>query len=164
RSFTVGRSEQYWIPLHIAPVRVTGPQDSGEHIAYPVVARLRAGASAAAVQAEVKMVMTRLRSVWDGLAGRDSRPVVTSLHGRRSGERCHALLPLFAAVGVLLPAACANSATLSLARAGRRDREFAVRLALGASRWRIVRFVLIENLVLAAGGALLGLLLVTASL
>src|SRR5262247_3582631 len=78
RSFTVGRSEQYWIPLHVDPVRVTGPQASGEHIAYPVVARLRAGASAATVQAEIAMVMTRLRSVWVGLAGRDSRPVVTS--------------------------------------------------------------------------------------
>src|SRR5215468_8705661 len=164
RSFTVGRSEQYWVPLHIAPVRVTGPQESGEHIAYPVVARLRAGASAAAVQAEVKMVMTRLRSVWDGLAGRDSRPVVTSLHEQRYGDSRKPLLLLFGAVGALLLSACANIANLSLARAGRREREFAVRLALGASRWRIVRFVLIENLVLAAGGALLGLLLVTASL
>jgi putative ABC transport system permease protein len=164
RSFTVGRSEQYWIPLHVDPVRVTGPQESGEHIAYPVVARLRAGASAAAVQAEVQMVMTRLRSVWDGLVGRDSRPVVTSLHEQRYGESRKPLLLLFGAVGVLLLTACANIANLALARAGRREREFAVRLALGASRWRIVRFVLIENLVLAAGGALLGLLLVTASL
>src|SRR5262247_3267040 len=164
RSFTVGRSEQYWVPLHINPVRVTGPQESGEHIAYPVVARLRAGASAAAVQAEVEMVMTRLRSVWDGLAGRDSRPVVTSLHEQRYGESRKPLLLLFGAVGVLLLTACANIANLSLARAGRREREFAVRLALGASRWRIVRFVLIENLLLAAGGALLGLLLVRASL
>jgi len=164
RSFTVGRSEQYWVPLHIAPVRVTGPQESGEHIAYPVVARLRAGASAAAVQAELEMVMTRLRSVWDGLDGRGSRPVVTSLHEQRYGESRKPLLLLFGAVGVLLLTACANIANLALARAGRREREFAVRLALGASRWRIVRFVLIENLVLAAGGALLGLLLVTASL
>ncbi|MGH8310489.1 MAG: ABC transporter permease, partial [Steroidobacteraceae bacterium] len=164
RSFTVGRYEQYWIPLHVDPVRVTGPQESGEHIAYPVVARLRAGASAAAVQAELEMVMMRLRSVWDGLAGRDSRPVVTSLHEQWYGESRKPLLLLFGAVGVLLLTACANIANLSLARAGRREREFAVRLALGASRWRIVRFVLIENLVLAAGGALLGLLLVTASL
>jgi putative ABC transport system permease protein len=164
RSFTVGRSEQYWVPLHIDPVRVTGPQKSGEHIAYPVVARLRAGASAAAVQAEVEMVMTRLGSVWKGLVGRASRPVVTSLHEQRYGESRKPLLLLFGAVGVLLLTACANIANLALARAGRREREFAVRLALGASRWRIVRFVLIENLVLAAGGALLGLLLVTASL
>src|SRR5262247_1755037 len=164
RSFTVGRSEQYWIPLHVAPVRVTGPQESGEHIAHPVVARLRAGASAAAVQAEVEMVMTRLRSVWDGLVGRDSRPVVTSLHEQRYGESRKPLLLLFGAVGVLLLSACANIANLALARAGRRAREFAVRLALGASRWRIVRFVLIENLLLAAGGALLGLPLVRASL
>jgi putative ABC transport system permease protein len=164
RSFTLGRPEQYWVPLHIDPVRVTGPQASGEHIAYPVVARLRAGASAAAVQAEVEMVMTRLRSVWAGLVGLDSRPVVTSLHEQRYSDSRKPLLLLFGAVGVLLLTACANIANLALARAGRREREFAVRLALGASRWRIVRFVLIENLVLAAGGALLGLLLVTASL
>src|SRR5499427_4480852 len=164
RSFTVGRSEQYWVPLHIAPVRVTGPQESGEHIAYPVVARLRAGASAAAVQAEVEMVMTRLRSVWDGLVGRDSRPVVTSLHEQRYGESRKPLLLLFGAVGVLLLTACANIANLALARAARREREFALRLALGASCWRIVRFVLIENLALALGGAALGLMLVRASL
>src|SRR5262247_4445107 len=85
RSFTVGRSEQYRVPLHIDPVRVTGPQASGEHIAYPVVARLRAGASAAAVQAELEIVMTRRRSVWDGPVGRGSRPVVTSLHEQRYG-------------------------------------------------------------------------------
>src|SRR5262245_60392017 len=164
RSFTVGRSDQYRVPLHIDPVRVTGPQASGEHIAYPVVARLRAGASAATVQAEIAMVMTRLRSVWVGLAGRDSRPVVTSLHEQRYGESRKPLLLLFGAVGALLLTACANIANLALARAGRREREFALRLALGASRWRIVRFVLIENLLLAAGGALLGLLLVRASL
>src|SRR5262245_24667838 len=117
RSFTVGRSEQYWVPLHIDPVRVTGPQESGEHIAYPVVARLRAGASAAAVQAEVEMVMTRLRSVWDGLVGRGSRPVVTSLHEQRYGESRKPLLLLFGAVGILLLSVCANIANLSLARA-----------------------------------------------
>src|SRR6185503_11675970 len=91
-------------------------------------------------------------------------PVVITLYERRHGETRRPLLLLFGAVGVLLLTACANIANLALARAARREREFALRLALGASRWRIVRFVLMENLASALGGALLGLLLVRASL
>ncbi len=162
RSFTNGRSEQFWIPFRVAPVRPATPQMSGEVFGYSVVARLRDNVAMAAVRAELAIVMARLSQ--ERVAGVRTTPIVMSLHEQRYGESRRPLLLLFAAVGVLLLTACANIANLSLARAGRRAREFAVRLALGASRWRIVRFVLIENLALAVGGALLGLLLVTASL
>jgi predicted permease len=161
-SFTVGRSERFWTPLRVAPERKP-PGTSGEWgYAYSVVARLRAGAGLDVVRAEVAVVMDRLRQAGYGM--NVGLPVVMTLHERRHGDTRRPLLLLFGAVGLLLLTACANIANLALARAARREREFALRLALGASRWRIVRFVLIENMALAAAGAVLGLLLVSLSL
>jgi putative ABC transport system permease protein len=162
-SFTYGRPEQYWVPLRVAPVRYAPNAESGEVVTYTVVARLRNGVPLEAVRLELAPILARLAQEDFSFAS-DNKPVVMTLHARRYGETRRPLLLLFGAVGVLLLTACANIANLSLARAARREREFAMRLALGASRWRIVSFVLIENLALAAGGAILGLLLVTASL
>jgi putative ABC transport system permease protein len=157
--FTEGREERFWIPHYI---KEPDRRPDAEWDGYGVVARLRPGVSFAAVEAEVAVTMARLEQ--DGSRPNPGTPVVMTLHERRHGETRRPLLLLFGAVGVLLLTACANIANLALARAARREREFAVRLALGASRWRIIRFVLIENLALAAGGALVGLLLVRASL
>jgi putative ABC transport system permease protein len=160
-SFTLGRSERFWLPERVAPERKP-PGPSGEWNGHSVVARMRVGVTLETVRAEVAVVMDRLKQEgYDGYAG---TPVVMTLHERRHGDTRRPLLLLFSAVSVLLLTACANIANLALARAARREREFALRLALGASRWRVVRVVLIENLALASGGALLGLLLVTFSL
>jgi putative ABC transport system permease protein len=155
-AFTVGREERFWVPLHV-PEPTRDP--NAEWVGYSVVARLRADASIEAVQAELATIVGLKQE-----RRNESAPVVMTLHERRHGETRRPLLILFGAVGVLLLTACANIANLALARAARREREFALRLALGASRWRIVRFVLIENLALALGGAALGLMLVRASL
>jgi len=157
-AFTVGRPERYWTPMRVAPVRDPNAEWNG----FSVVARLRTGVSLATVEAELATVSARIKQ--DGYRHGAGTPVVMTLHERRHGETRQPLLLLFGAVGVLLLTACANIANLALARAARREREFALRLALGASRWRIVRFVLMENLVLALGGAFVGLLLVHASL
>ncbi len=161
-AFTVGREERFWVPLLVAqPVRVPNAE-SGEWIGYSVVARLRAGVSPETVQAELATIFARLKA--EGYGPNAGTPVVITLHERRHGETRRPLLLLFGAVGVLLLTACANIANLALARASRREREFALRLALGASRWRVVRFVLIENMALSLGAAFLGLLLVRGSL
>src|SRR5215475_4294077 len=160
-SFTTGRVERFWLPLRVAPLKLP-PGPSGEWIGYSAVARLRPEATLEGLRTEVATVLGRLRAEGHNYVGRT--PDVMTLHERRHGETRRPLLLLFGAVGVLLLTACANIANLALARAARREREFALRLALGASGWRIVRFVLIENLVLSAGGAILGFLLVTASL
>ncbi|HEY7236567.1 MAG TPA: ABC transporter permease, partial [Gemmatimonadaceae bacterium] len=160
-AFTYGRPEQFWLPLHVAPVRLP-PGPSGEFIGYSVMARLRDGVTLDAVRAELATVLARLSP--DNRPSSGQRAVVMTLHERRHGETRRPLLLLFGAVGVLLLTACANIANLALARAARREREFALRRALGASRGRIVRFVLIESVALSLGGALVGLLLVRASL
>src|SRR5262245_36466396 len=160
-SFTTGRVERFWLPLRVAPLKLP-PGPSGEWIGYSAVARLRPEATLEGLRTEVATVLGRLRAEGHNYVGRT--PDVTALHERRHGETRRPLLLLFGAVGVLLLTACANIANLALARAARREREFALRLALGASRWRIVRFVLIENLALSAGGAMLGFLIVTMSL
>jgi putative ABC transport system permease protein len=113
------------------------------------------------IRAELTMVFGRLSA---GRDGGGPTPVVMTLHERRHGDTRRPLLLLFGAVGVLLLTACANIANLGLARAARREREFALRRTLGASRARIVRFVLIESLALAAAGAAVGLVLVRVSL
>jgi putative ABC transport system permease protein len=130
---------------------------------YPVVARMRTGATLDAVRAELSGIHARLDADRPE-PQRGFSPVVKTLHERRYGSTRRPLVLLFSAVGVLLLITCANLANLALARGARRQREFSLRLALGAHRWRLARYVLIESLVLAVAGAALGLALAASSI
>jgi putative ABC transport system permease protein len=152
-SFTTSRRAQYWMPLQL----IVKPGQNFTRY-YSILGRLRPSASIAAARSELEAVNRRL-DVDREPDRRGWKPIVMTLHERRFGDTRPALLILLGAVGVLLLIACANVSNLLLARAARRQREFAVRLALGASRMRLLRYVVCESVVLSLAGGVLGLII-----
>jgi putative ABC transport system permease protein len=125
-----------------------------------VIARARPGVTARGAAAELQSITDRDRpnipSFFQSALLR-AQPVVMPLRERLTGQRRPALLALFGAVGLLLLIACVNVANLQLARASVRQREIGLRAALGASRMRLARWLIVENLALSAMAGMLGL-------
>jgi predicted permease len=125
-----------------------------------IVGRLKPGATVAGAQAEFTALAKQLVS-----QHQERNPIfpkLVPLEQHVSGEVRPALMVLMSAVGVVMLIVCANLAHLQMARMGTRQREMAVRAALGAGRFRLLRQVLTESVILSCCGAALGLLLAVA--
>jgi predicted permease len=149
-----------WVRAELAPALLGGSRELEDRRqrGYTVMGRLASGASMAQVQAEVDAAahdLARLHPETNANMGAEVMPFWRAPRGpQRFMARGLALLQ--AIMLLLLLAVCANTANLVLARASARRREIGVRLALGAGRWRVVRLVLAENLVLGLIGGGLG--------
>ena len=147
------RETEMWVPWAMEPEQASG---RGDHY-LGLVGRLKPGVTLERANADLESIAQRLAVEYprtnEGLGF-----TVRSLHQDYVGDLRLPILILFGAVGLVLLIACANVANLLLAQATTRRKEIAIRIALGARRWTIVRQMLVESLLLACGGGLLGVL------
>ena len=143
-----------WIPAAYTSRQVANHDDHN----LSVIGRLNFGVTPEAAQSELNVVAERLQQEYPN-DDKDRGLRLTLLSTVLLGDQQLTLQMLLASVGFLLLIACANIANLQLARARTRQKEMAVRVALGASAKRIVRQLLVENIVLGLAGGLVGVLL-----
>jgi putative ABC transport system permease protein len=158
--FDVPAASEIWVPLQLNPETV--PLSQSTQGSYETIARLRPGVSLEQADAELKTIAERLALEYPQYRQGWTIKLITLrqfLIGDLDGRTRKALYALIAAVGFLLLICCANVANLLLAHGVAREREIAIRQALGAGGWRLARQMMTESLLLAGIGGLAGLLL-----
>jgi predicted permease len=149
---------EIWLPLRLDPASV----DDNNNLT--AVARLGPGVSMEAARHQARAAAERFRADHPNELQSDSTFDLTPLASLVVGEVRPSLLLLLAAAGLIAVLVAGNTANLLLARVAARRRELAVRIAVGASRWRVARQVLVEGVLLAAGGGVAGVAIGTAVL
>ena len=142
-----------WIPLPI----VESPKDSGHE--YNLVARLRPGISRTQAEADLKDGLLQLKNTYPDLWDQNESVRALDFHDSLVGDIRPALEILMGAVALVLVIVAANILSLLLTRSIARRREMSLRSALGASGWRILRQLLVENALLCLAGGVAGILL-----
>lgn len=149
--FAPGNHIDLYLPMPLTPET----NQWGNTLA--VIGRLKPGVTLPSARAEFKSLAGRIKSQHPE---RNSlRPILTTLEEHVTGRLRRALLVLAWAVGIVMLIVCANVANLQLARSAARQKEMAVRVALGAGRRRLIRQLLTESIALSCCGALLGIIL-----
>ncbi len=152
-SVAYGETVDVWWPFSFAG----NSNNRGSHF-IEGIGRLKAGVSAEQARAEMNTIMAQIGREHSS-NGTSWKVLVIPLYSEIVGKSRQMLLVLLGAVGMVLLIACANAANLLMARASSRQREIAVRLAMGAPRLRIIRQLLTESLLISCAGGTLGLLL-----